>query len=122
MKENTVLHALMYIFKSQSQNQIALENFSGNVSSELSEAGFDKNIVHQAIQWILDLSTDNDIEKSAYFNCLNNLGHGIRIYTPYEYDLFSYECRQYILKLEQRGILSPANRERVITQTINRTT
>jgi Smg protein len=118
MKENTVLHALMYIFKSTTKNQIALECIGGDMSSELSAAGFDKTVVNKAIQWILDLSNESDIEKSAQFSDLNKISYALRYFIPYECDLFNVDCRSYLLRLEQRGILSPANRERVIEQTI----
>ena len=118
MKENTVLHALMYIFKSQSQNQLALEHINTDLSSELSEAGFEKSVVNQAIQWIVDLSSDSEIKESELYNKLDQIGHGLRYYTPCERDIFGVECQSFLLRLEQRGILSPANRERVIAQTI----
>ena len=88
MKENTVLHALMYIFKSTTKNQIALECIGGDMSSELSAAGFDKTVVNKAIQWILDLSNESDIEKSAQFSDLNKISYALRYFIPYECDLF----------------------------------
>lgn len=118
MKENTVLHALLYIFKTQSQNQITLESIQGDVSSDLCDAGFEQVVVDRAIRWILDLSKEIALEPEGSFNALDQLGTGVRIYVPYELDMFNLSCRQYILGLEQRGILSPANRERVIAQTI----
>ena len=118
MKENTVLHALMYIFKSQPQSQIELESIDRQMTSTLSSAGFEKAVVDKAIQWIMDLSSASDIPKTEYFNELAKLQYGTRVYTTYECDFLNLECRRYLLVLEQRGILTPANRERVITQTI----
>lgn len=119
MKENTVLHALLYIFKTQERGYINFEGIGGNISADLCDAGFEQGVADKAIKWILDLSHEvGTVDVYDAGDTYEIMSGSVRIYSPYESELFDVSCRGYLLSLEQRGILVPINREQVIAQTM----
>ena len=108
MKEN-VLDVLTYMFESYFYDEIDTLFNRESMLEELVEVGFDHHDVEHAFDWLADLpSSHEDL-------ALTSLTHKtIRIFDVGETAKLDSECRGYLFKLEQMGILTAASRELVI--------
>ncbi|MCX7086299.1 MAG: DUF494 domain-containing protein [Methylococcales bacterium] len=105
MKEN-IFDVLMYLFENYMEEEIELPPDSDIIRTELLEAGFESYQVNKAFDWIDSLSLDTDIKKTA--------PSAFRIFCIEETLKLDIECRNFIMFLEQYGILNASNREIVI--------
>lgn len=105
MKEN-IFDVLMYLFENYMEEEIELPPDSDIIRTELLEAGFESYQVNKAFDWIDSLSLDTDIKKTA--------PSAFRIFCTEETLKLDIECRNFIMFLEQYGILNASNREIVI--------
>ena len=108
MKEN-VLDVLTYMFESYFYDEIDTLFNRESMLEELVEVGFDHHDVEHAFDWLADLpSSHEDL-------ALTSPTHKtIRIFDVGETAKLDSECRGYLFKLEQMGILTEASRELVI--------
>lgn len=109
MMKQTVFDVLMYLFENFMSDEFNPDSDQASVEEELYEAGFPEAEVDRAFTWLEELgqdplAADNTIVPSA----------SIRVYNQDEQSRLSHECRGVLHMLEQRGILDPAARERVI--------
>ncbi len=105
MKEN-IFEVLMYLFENYLEDEIETLPDSDAIRTELIQAGFDQLDVSKAFDWLESLSlheTLKPIVPSAF-----------RIFSDHEIDKLDLECRNFVMFLEQIGILTPANREIVL--------
>ncbi len=105
MKEN-IFEVLMYLFENYLEDEIETLPDSDAIRTELIQAGFDQLDVSKAFDWLESLSlheTLKPIVPSAF-----------RIFSSHEIDKLDLECRNFVMFLEQIGILTPANREIVL--------
>ena len=112
MKENSVLHVLMYLFQTHRQEHEALHE-DDSLVEQLESAGFILPTINRAIGWLATLAKDNDIVEIAAPQ-----SDSFRYFTTYERDLLGEECIMFILALEHHNILNPTTREMVIHQAI----
>jgi len=105
MKEN-IFEVLMYLFENYLEDEIETLPDSDAIRTELIQAGFDQLDVSKAFDWLESLSlheTLKPIVPSAF-----------RIFSNHEVNKLDLECRNFVMFLEQIGILTPANREIVL--------
>jgi Smg protein len=104
---DTVLDVLLYLFETYSDQEP--EGADQDVlREELLRAGFPEPEVDSALDWLEGLGEDAEAPVQAPGD------RSIRLFNELELQRLDLECRGYLLYLEQVGILSPAQRERVI--------
>jgi Smg protein len=113
MKENSVLHVLMYLFQNHMQNDCEVDTVDIDLVGQLESAGFILPVINQAIGWLANLSSDNDTDeieapKETSF----------RVFSDYELEILGDECINFVTELEEQGILNTVTREIVIHQAI----
>ena len=112
MKEESVLNVLMYLFKNHMQDNCELDTVQTKLLQQLEDLGFRRQAIHQAFDW-LDNLTQEDFQAIQHPK-----KSSIRVFTEYECELLNMECRQFLISLEQQGVLNPHTRELVINQAL----
>jgi Smg protein len=109
MKES-VLDILIYLFENYFDGELdsGLEPDRDTLAQELERAGFPSAEVQRALAWLEELATDPSRADFA------STGRAIRVFDALEQSRLDTDCRGYLVHLEHVGILSPAQRERVI--------
>ena len=105
MNEN-IFDVLMYLFENYLEVEIDLLPNSNAIKTELLEAGFELTEVDKAFDWLESLSLEKPIKLAT--------PTAFRIFSREENDKLSLDCRNFIMFLEQAGILTSTNRELVI--------
>lgn len=111
MKENK-LDVLIYLFQNYMFDDEQQEPDQQTLSIELAQAGFDRQLIDQAFDWLENLAqycAEGDDPSSGGSG-------GLRMYRSDELRRLSTEARGLLLSLEQCGVLSPAVRELVVAQ------
>ncbi len=109
MKEN-FFDVLIYLFENYMEEEMDHLPDTDAIRTELMEAGFEQMEVHKAFSWLESLSTQETIVSAAT---------SFRVFCEQEQRKLNIECRNLLLFLEYSGILSPANRERVIDRAMD---
>ena len=112
MKEESVLNVLMYLFQNHMKDSCELDEDAGHIVHALEEAGFASTVINEAIHWLETLVTE-DAKLLRAPQAIST-----RVFTPEEKDYIDTECLNFILSLEQQGILTPETREIVINQAL----
>jgi Smg protein len=109
MKEG-VLDILIYLFENYFDGELdeGFEPDRETLKHELERAGFAGVDVERALAWLEELAT-NPVRAE-----LGSTARAIRIFDVLEQARLDTDCRGYLVHLEQIGILSPTQRERVI--------
>jgi Smg protein len=109
MKEG-VLDILIYLFENYFDGELddGFEPDRETLKQELERAGFAAPEVERALGWLEELAT-NPVRAE-----LGSTARAIRIFDALEQTRLDTDCRGYLVHLEQIGILSPTQRERVI--------
>ncbi len=109
MKES-VLDILIYLFENYFDGELdeGFEPDRDTLTQELERAGFPTSEVERALAWVEELAADP--ERGEF---VSN-GRAIRVFDALEQARLDTDCRGYLVHLEHVGILSPAQRERVI--------
>ena len=102
MKEN-VLDVLMYLFQNAMEEEIEIDPDRETVQMELLAAGFPAPKIDQALNWL-----DSLLDRPA--SPLPANPNSCRIYAAAELERLDVECRGFLLRLEQGGILTPQTR------------
>lgn len=105
MKEN-IFEVLMYLFENYLEVEIDLLPNSNAIRTELLEAGFELTEVEKAFDWVESLNLERPIKLAT--------PTAFRIFSREENHRLSLSCRNFIMFLEQSGILTATNRELVI--------
>ena len=105
MKEN-IFDVLMYLFENYMEDEAEILPDSDVIRTELLEAGFESCEVSKAFDWLDSLNTKRTIKPTVT--------SAFRIFCSQEIIKLNLECRNFILFLEQNGILNSDNREVVI--------
>lgn len=112
MKEN-VLDVLLYIFENFPQGPLPQHRDPVNLREQLEDVGFPQEEIEHAFNWLEGLShrrgTLGDESLSTDAIRLYALGEALQIPT---------ECRGFLLRLEQLGILGPETRETIIDRAL----
>ena len=104
MNEN-LLDVLLYLFENFSLTEA---EHAANVRDDLGDAGFFPDEIDDAFAWIR--ATQPEGQALA----LSPSADAIRVYAEHETRVLDAECRGYIARLEQCGVLSATAREIVI--------
>lgn len=108
MKEN-VLDVLMYLFENYYMDEDPDANPSReSLHSELMEVGFPNVEIDKAFEWLESLSEEPQPLPAAVCTTTQ------RVYTREECERLDLESRGFLMFLEQRHILTPGSRERVL--------
>ncbi len=105
MKEN-IFDVLMYLFENYMEDEAEILPHSDVIRTELLEAGFESCEVSKAFDWLDSLNIKRTIKPTVT--------SAFRIFCSQEIIKLNLECRNFILFLEQNGILNSDNREVVI--------
>lgn len=110
-ENETVLGVLMYLFHHHmnQKNEINLNDME--LIDELKSAGFHAHHIGKAFRWLHHLAECREPEAKPS-------AQSFRIFSEEECWVINTECRNFILSLEQQGILTPYTREIVIHQTL----
>jgi Smg protein len=117
MKES-VLDILIYLFENYSDPDFDPDVASGEVSDaetkiraslrrDLEQAGFRATIIDSAFAWLDTLASSSERHVTP-------AARSVRVFADRECAKLDGDCRNYILYLENIGILTPAQREIVI--------
>jgi Smg protein len=106
MKE-TVLDVLMYLFESFVDSEDEPEPNRNELKEDLRRAGFGDRQIERALDWLDALNT-TEVAHTAPQSA------AMRIFDSAETEKLDARARGYLLRLEQIGILAPAQRELVI--------
>lgn len=101
---------LMYLFENYMEGNTSLKTDEDTVFNELELAGFTRNEIGRALDWLDGLNRAQETARSTdAFNLL-----AMRHYSPEESTLLGVEGMGFLLYLEQLCILDPMTREVVI--------
>jgi Smg protein len=114
MTKESVLNILMYIFDNHMHREKQIDLNDKSLFKELKSVGFHSQSIGRAFRWLYHLSEVSDITPVISDTAF-------RVFSPYECWVLDVECRNFILALENRGILTPLTRELVIHQTMELT-
>lgn len=107
MKES-MFDVLMYLFENYLYDDEPQPD-RDLLESELFQAGFTRNEINMAFDWLDGLTLSRRHTSPAAGNSL-----AVRIFTQDETARLDTDCRGFLLYLEQMGILGPVSRELVI--------
>jgi len=107
MNDN-VLDILIYLFENYLDSEDIPQPSRDVLREELEHAGFAKNGIERALEWLEGLSTET-VPSTELVN-----QRSFRIFSGHEQARLSAEVRGYLLQLETIGILSGSQRELVI--------
>lgn len=109
MNEN-LFDVLMYLFDNCLEEEDGLDPGQELLKTKLIQAGFRDSQVNKALDWLEDLTVQNEIspENEIYGDGVN------RIFNEQEMSRLDTECRGLISFLEQANILDTNDREKVI--------
>lgn len=103
---------LMYLFETYIHNEAEVNFDQDKLTCELTDAGFDREDIYSALQWLEKLADYQDgLAESMQF-IADPLS--VRIYTNEESYRLAAECRGFLLFLEHIQVLNLETREMVI--------
>jgi Smg protein len=105
-----MFEVLMYLFENYMDGSVALNADQETILSELEQAGFNRNEIGRALDWLDGLNRVQETVKAGP----NLTPQALRHYAPEECGRLSLEARGFLLYLEQLSILDPMTREVVI--------
>lgn len=101
---------LMYLFENYMEGSIALNADPDTIFSELEQAGFQRQEIGKALDWLDGL---NRAQETAQIS--NEFeSKGMRLYSQEECEHINTSGRGFILYMEQLGVLDASTREIVI--------
>lgn len=112
MKES-VLDVLMYLFETYIGDEMEPEPDRNLLRDELERAGFNNRTIDHALEWLDGLGESAEDEDTTT-DAEVDPGSPMRVFNRREQEQLDVDCRGYILYLEQNGILTPLQRERVM--------
>ncbi|QCI16144.1 DUF494 family protein [Buchnera aphidicola] len=103
---------LIYLFETYAHSESKISVDYDNLKNDLSNIGFKKRDIYNALRWLKNLSSyKKNIISSMNLSC-NQIS--TRIYTKEESFKLNVDCRGFILFLEQLEILTLDTREIII--------
>ena len=103
-----MFEVLIYLFENYLEGGASLALNPDTIVTELEQAGFSRNEIGRALDWLHGLNRMQEVATNATTH------HAIRHYTPQEMDHLGLETQGLLLYLEQLSILDPKTREMVI--------
>lgn len=110
--EDIMFDILIYLFENHVHTQSKLSIDYDSLTNDLSDIGFQKRDIYNALRWLKNLTC----YKNNIFSSLDVSSKQIstRIYTQEESFKLNVDCRGFILFLEQLEILTLETREMII--------
>lgn len=105
-----MFEVLMYLFENYMDGSVALNADQDTIVTELEQAGFSRNEIGRALDWLDGLNRFQETVQSGS----PITPHAIRHFAPEECERLGVEGRGFLLYLEQLCILDPMTREIVI--------
>jgi Smg protein len=105
-----MFEVLMYLFENYMDGSVTLNIDQDIVMNELELAGFSRNAIGLALDWLAGLTRVQETVQSGRFLT----SHAMRHYSAMESDRLGIDGKGFILYLEQLSILDPLTREVVI--------
>lgn len=102
---------LIYLFETYIHNEPDIRVDQNTLTADLAEAGFERNDIYNALNWLEKLADLQDGENAPYMGA-DPLA--MRIYTEEENLCLDADCRGFLLFLEQIQVLDLETREMVI--------
>lgn len=117
MKHN-IVEVIAYLLEITSVGGIGENNLADHViiQQRLEEAGFARDDVAKAFDWLQELSAQQNWYESAQDNQDGGGNKTIRVFSPEESSKISLGARSFILSLEYANVLDTKMREIVISQ------
>jgi len=103
-----MFEVLMYLFENYMDGSVALNADQDTIVTELEQAGFSRNEIGRALDWLDGLNRVQEMVQAG------PTAHAMRHYSGEELERLSVEGRGFLLYLEQLSILDPITREVVI--------
>lgn len=107
-----LMAVLLHILENHLQKPRGQKISEAALLDDLKEAGFDKEVIFEAFEWLKHIFELNLAEAN---HCDDDSG-SIRVFAEQECQVLSTDVRGYILFLEHAGILNSVTRERVISR------
>lgn len=108
-----MLDILMYLFEHYIHGDVEVMIDHEELADELAGAGFDREDICKALDWLEKLASLQDSDINPYL--LDRYTNGsIRIFTDQEMMKLDTESRGFLMFLEQVGVLDAETREMVI--------
>src|SRR5688500_8265675 len=105
-----MFEVLMYLFENYMDGSVTLNADQDTIVNELEQAGFSRNEIGRALDWLDGLNrVQETVQSGPPFT-----SHAMRHYSMEESERLSIEGRGFLLYLEQLGILDPMTREIVV--------
>lgn len=111
MINEDMLGVLIYLFERHIKPDFSLQFQSDVVTSELENRGFSLEAIYGALDWLDNL---NPHQHKMEFDSLKT--QALRIFNTDECGRIDVESRNYIMQTERIGLLTPTDREMVISQ------
>ena len=103
---------LMYLFETYIHNEPEMRVDQDKLTNDLAEAGFHREDIYNALNWLEKLADLQEGENAPYFMSADPLA--MRFYTEEESMRLDAGCRGFLLFLEQIQVLNLETREMVI--------
>lgn len=107
--KDTVLDVLVYLYEHYIDIEPDAARDRESLQAELLEAGFSPSETGKALDWLDELAARQPRGDGRPGAMLP-----VRLFAPQELDRLDLECRGFLLRLEQRGVLDAARRELVL--------
>jgi Smg protein len=111
--KQSVVDVLMFLFERYLDEENEAMDERDDVSSRLEEMGFHNREIDRAFDWLEDLAT---IQDGHHYPSIN--ARSIRIFSDEEKAVLNSESIEFIMYLEQTGILTSVTRELVLDRVI----
>jgi Smg protein len=102
----------MYLFETYIHSEIEVAIDQDKLTEELAYAGFQRNDIDKALQWMERLATLQNSDAVPYL--FATAPQTMRCYNEEELQKLTTDCRGFLLFLEQLHILNSQTREMVI--------
>lgn len=109
--KNNILDVLIYLFEHCVNDDALIDISRDNLELHLTDAGFRDEQIDQAFNW-LETLIDMDIDE---INPPDN-DASMRVFSQQEISWIQPEGINFIMQLEQKGILSPVLREQILNK------
>ena len=111
--KQSVVDVLMFLFERYLDEENESMDERADVASDLEEMGFQNNEIDRAFDWLEDLAT---IQHGQVYPLVNE--QSVRVFSDEEKALLNTESIEFLMYLEQSGILTPVTRELVLDRVI----
>jgi Smg protein len=118
MTTGSVLDILIYVFDHYMLADDAHVPGREHLASDLRRAGFAREHVEQALDWLTDLAFGHEQAPLPDAGGAAAALPPVRVFADSELARLAPECRGYLLSLERQGVLSAQQREMVIERAL----